>query len=275
MKSLKKLKKIVDSIMTETRPTSEVVEEIHASFFTEVDRLLAEAKISSSMATDKQSLIDKCNRLRSLGFTQTKEMQDAAAEIERIENARKENEKKQELINAIEFFSVTYPAYKFITEDSVNKICKKYGLVYGEISRYKGTVPEKNLKHIEEFKVLEDHECYLEINAWRGMMVDHRRFKYITREQYDRSIEMERKMPSMIAHNIVTEYAKAPLEIAAPVSDFDMTDMEIKGNKLQKIHIPDPVVLKPVIFNGTKYYLIVTAWGDEASDEMVVNQQMN
>jgi len=35
------------------------------------------------------------------------------------------------------------------------------------------------------------------------------------------------------------------------------------------------VVLKPVVYNKQKYYLIVTAWGLEASDELVVNQKMN
>jgi len=34
---------------------------------------------------------------------------------------------------------------------------------------------------------------------------------------------------------------------------------------------PDPVVLYPV----EKGYIIVTAWGDEASDPLVANEQMN
>ena len=51
--------------------------------------------------------------------------------------------------------------------------------------------------------------------------------------------------------------------------------MELKDFKLSKIEIPDPVVLQPVNFKGEKYYLIVTAWGDEASDELVVNETLN
>ena len=35
--------------------------------------------------------------------------------------------------------------------------------------------------------------------------------------------------------------------------------------------VPDPVVLQPVRYG----FLIVTAWGDEASDEMVVNPRNN
>lgn len=53
---------------------------------------------------------------------------------------------------------------------------------------------------------------------------------------------------------------------------MDITGLELKeGYKLTKKHIPDPVVLQP-IKNG---YLIITAWGDEASDELVVNQINN
>ena len=51
--------------------------------------------------------------------------------------------------------------------------------------------------------------------------------------------------------------------------------MELKNFKLSKIEIPDPVVLKPVFFKGMKHYLIVTAWGLEASDELVANQNHN
>lgn len=44
---------------------------------------------------------------------------------------------------------------------------------------------------------------------------------------------------------------------------------------MKHIEIPDPVVLKPVIYNSQKYYLIVTAWGLEAGDEIVVNSNHN
>jgi hypothetical protein len=140
---------------------SEIVEEIHETFYTEVDRLLADAKIANSLDTNKQDLIDKCERLKSLGFTNTVEVKEAEKEILRLENLKRGNEEKKTLTEAINYFSFKYPNYKFITEESVRKICKKYNLVYGEISRYIGTVPDKNLKHIEGFKVLEDDECFI------------------------------------------------------------------------------------------------------------------
>jgi hypothetical protein len=54
-----------------------------------------------------------------------------------------------------------YPNNKFITEESVKKICEKYNLVYSTIDRYIGTVPDKNLTEIANFKINdEDKVCY-------------------------------------------------------------------------------------------------------------------
>ena len=259
------------------KTTVEIIEEIHDSFFTEVDKLFATAKISNSLDTDKQALLDKCKRLKALGFTNTKEVKEAEIEIERLNKLQKENEEKQELIEAINFFSITYPTYKFITEDSVNKICQKYGLVYGEISRYLGTVPDKNLKHIEQFNVHDNHECYLTETIYMGMRGNSSMNKrYITKDEHEK-IKLRYKDNFALMFSIYSREVnlKCPLEIAAPVKDFNMEGMEVKNNKIQKIEIPDPIVLKPVIFKDKKHYLIVTAWGEEASDEVVVNQQMN
>jgi hypothetical protein len=264
-----------------SKTTTEIIEEIHESFFTEVDKLFATAKVSNSLDTNKQALLDKCKRLKTIGFTNTKEVKEAEIEIERINNLQKENEQKQELIEAINFFSIAYPTYKFITEDSVNKICQKYGLVYGEISRYLGTVPDKNLKHIEQFNVHDEHECYIT----GTIITDFRRsskpinMKYITKEEHEvislRRSKQDEYALLLLSMNSREINLKCPLEIAAPIKDFDMKGMEVKDNKIQKIQIPDPIVLKPVVFKNKKHYLIVTAWGEEASDEIVVNQQMN
>ena len=60
------------------------------------------------------------------------------------------------------------------------------------------------------------------------------------------------------------------LEIAASVKDFNLTDTEIKDFKVnENIVVPDPIVLHPVMYNDIKYYLVVTAWGDEASDKLI------
>lgn len=242
------------------KSNKKLVEEIHETFYTEVDRLLEEAKKPHSLKTDKQELIDKSNRLMSLGFASAKEVDSAKIEKERLAKLKKENEEKESTIRAIQYFTVKYPQYKFITEESVLKICNKYGLVYGEVSKYTGTVPDKNLKHIEDFRIHEDDECYRLWIRHYGIS----RSKKIVSKRYCDDYNDGVAVPSVL-----------PLEIAAPKDDFDLRGMKVENFKLTKIKVPDPVVLKPVMFEDKKYYLIVTAWGDEASDELVVNQNMN
>lgn len=271
------------------KTTNEVIEEIHETFYTEVDRLLADAKISRSLDTDKSELIAKCERLKALGFTNTKEVKEAEAEIARLSQLKQENESKKTMIEAINYFSMKYPNYKFITEKSVEKICAKYNLVYGAIDRYIGTVPDKNLKHIEDFKVLAEDECHVEEDHMQGgsgsSRLIHRKYKSHSDFLREKELQAEGMDGEAFYHAgylqahrsmfMKTIDMKCPLEIAAPVKDFNMEGMEVKGHKISKIEIPDPVVLKPVIFAGQKHYLIVTAWGIEASDEMVVNQKFN
>lgn len=257
--------------------TNDIIEKIHESFFTEVDKLLEEAKIANSLDTDKQELIDKRNRLRSLGFVKTKEMMDAKSEIQRLGNLKIENEKKNKLIEAINYFSLKYPTYKFITVESVKKICEKYGLVYGEISKYTGTVPDSNLKQMEDFKIHEDDECYHKFHniSWNNT------YNYVyatlldfTNYEYERSLAYQNGNFSGWFKN-APKIEKLPLEIVAPLKDFDMSNSEIKDFKVSQKPVQYPIVLKPVIFKSEKYYLIVTAWGIESSDQSVVNEKMN
>jgi len=257
--------------------TNEIIEEIHESFYTEVDRLLAEAKIDLPVETTYQELIDKSKKLEKLGFRNTLEVKSAKGEIERLDGVKIENATKKVLVEAINYFSMKYPNYKFITEESVQKICAKYNLIYSEVGRYIGDVPDKNIKQMEDFKIKDEDAVYKRgYTSWSMMGGD------IEAENISHEMYLEYTKPKDISergfHGMrhgSYSHNKAPLEIAAPLKDFNTEGMELKGFKLSKIEIPDPVVLQPVYFKGIKHYLIVTAWGIEASDELIVNQKMN
>lgn len=251
------------------KTTSEIIQEIHTTFYTEVDRLKAMAEVKSDDSTDKQELLEKDDRLSKLGFTNSAYSKQARKEKDRIKDIQNENENKDKIIEAINYFKVKYPFYKFITEDSVKKICEKYNLIYGDVSRYIGTVPDKNIEQMEKFSVKKEDIVYLEtyfgiIGGSKTEEISYERFKAKGKEEKD-------YFNSWGGYRL----GKAPLEICAPVKDFNTEGMELKNFKLSKIEIPDPVVLQPVMHKGNKYYLIVTAWGDEASDELVVNEVLN
>lgn len=262
------------AVATKTvKSTADIVAEIHETFFTEVDRLLADAKIMMSAETTMGDLIDKRNRLIALGFTATKEVFDATNEIDRLSEIEKENSEKRELAKAIGYFSIKYPNYKFITEKSVKRICEKYGLVYGPAHKYIGTVPDKNLGHMEKFEVKDEDRCcesfYEYFSRGGGDVFGYEVISHSTYKRYQTLDTDDRGSSGRYVYRVM------PTEIAAPAKDFNLSGSEIKNLKVVDKPAPDPVVLQPVFFEGSKHYLIVTAWGPEAGDVDVINEKMN
>jgi hypothetical protein len=221
---------------------------IHNEFNTASERLLKEAQAIAN-SVDSATL-EKGKRLQKLGFTLTPE----AAKKAELEKREKEN--KIDLSNAT-YYHQHYPHNKFIIEEQVKAICEKYGLVHGPVSRYKGFVPEKNLKQMEDFKLREEDSPYV-IARWSEGNQYWAGVKKVSKEEWDASTLAE---PD-------GKYHYRPFEICAPQKDFDLRNMRIAGHK---ITVPDPVVLQPVVGG----YLIVSAWGDEASDPIIVNQKHN
>ena len=123
--------------------------QIHHEFNTAADRLLEEANKCLSDAASKD--VDKVSRLTSLGFKQSNQVTELAPSIEKAKLSK-------EQLELLEYFKMNYPNNKFITEEQVKAICYKYNLVCGDVSRFKGFVPEKNLKEIESFK-LKNNDC--------------------------------------------------------------------------------------------------------------------
>jgi len=154
------------------------------------------------------------------------------------------------------YYRKNYPFNKFITVAQVRGICFKYNLVCGNVNLFKGFVPEKNLIEIENFKGVKDKD----IDKIRSVGIFQ---NYIGKIHYDNGLQAD-----MYTSLYKKEGLGNILQICAPIKDMETKGMEITGGfKLTKISPPDPIVLKPV--KGG--YLIITAWGSEASDPDVVN----
>lgn len=261
------------------------VQEIHREFHTASDRLAKQA--NSTIEEAKTKDIDKVKRLEALGFKQANQVIETKPLIEKAKLS-------EETIKLISTYSVKYPNNKFITEEQVKQICFKYNLVCGDVSRFKGFVPEKNLKDIENFK-LNREDIVISGVCWNSAS-NRTRFT-ISYNEYVKSIpilkgnkkhvditenagderwydsnELSKVIDREVPHKYFDRVCKEGLQICAPIKDMDISGLELRnGYKLEKKFVPDPVVLQPV--NGG--YLIVTAWGDEVSDPLVVNQAMN
>lgn len=249
------------------------VEMIHNEFNSAGEKILAKAK--NILATISKG---KGERLKKLGFLQAKDTDS----IQVVDDA-------ELLKTRILDYSVRYPMYRFITEESIANICKKYNLVYGPIQRFRGFVPLEKLQAIENFK----KTCKVPRMA-RFSPYDSGKTTTISMEGTEEKKDDEYTVlyykgkhafqQRASAYDGINFYGSDPdltggrggrieildLQICAPRKDMDTTGMKLDGH-IMKLIPKDPVVIQPIEGGG----LIIAAWGDEASDPLVVNEKLN
>jgi hypothetical protein len=196
--------------------------------------------------------------------------------------------KSKELSENIMYFKQWYPFNKFINEPEVERICKKYGLLFGEASKYIGDIPEKNLSEIESFKLRQEDMAVRYSTTYEDRMFQQGLAQSMNRlmpyNPFDNFIggvasignhvRYDRPQYNGLAQANTGErekfYEKPEFRICAPVKDFEIRYMRVEdGYKLY--NIPDPIVLQPV--KGG--YLIVSKWGVEGEDIDLTNENMN
>lgn len=277
---------LVNKTRKQTNSYPKEVLEIHNEFLIAADKLLEEANSVLKQAASKN--VSKVNRLQSLGFKQVREVEELKPLLHKAELSK-------EQVLLINGYKLTYPNNKFITEDQVKTICHKYNLVCGEVSRFKGFVPDKNLKEIEMFKLKQKEKNSflieyfdrsvslgfaeaenIEIRGNHGVYhlhsVENLNNNEWSFQQSDVNLAKEGEFYGYDYENLFglrdkgflrIRFKNKSLLICAPVKDMDISGLElIEGYKLEKKYIPDPIVLQPV--KGG--YLILTMWADETFD---------
>lgn len=264
---------------------SKQIEEIHKEFNTANIKILSESTKTLNEFVDLDR--DKAHRLKKVGFINAKEAKDIS-NIEKIEENAKKN------IEFVAYYAKHYPFQKFITEKEVETICKKYNLVCGGVERYKGFVPKDKLKLIENFKLRKEDEgvafnngiyikdgqiakrgdyyhIFNKKEVSTGVTKDYTlKYAFQSDDGIDWYASDEKNLFGLADFRSIRTTIAPSFKICAPIKDMDVKGMTVVSNyKLESI--PDPIVLKPV--NGG--YLVVACWGDEASDEIVVNTIMN
>ncbi len=268
---------------------NQTITEIHETFNNAGEKLLKNAL--EILNADGTSIAEKSERLKKAGFTKS-------IEVQKWDKTKITHE----LAKLIQHYQVHYPNNKFITEDQVKLICRKYNLVCAPTERYTGFVPETKLKLIESFSLNVGDAVADTIKikkAWNtGTWKPDFMFKSIGAKVLHDRIGLEfipvdhpllywsysGKLFGVKSHvkssdtqgyvEEFTRYDHSTLMICAPKKDMDLKGLQKVGGVFQSfttVHIPDPVVLKPC--KGG--FLIVAAWGDEASDEIVVNPTHN
>lgn len=279
----------------------EIIAEIHHAFDSAENRLLQEANDILKKTTIKDISIEekRAERLKKVGFTNTPTSKNAdALKQERIK-AQEKIVTTQAQADLITYYKRTYPFLKFLTEEELDKICEKYNLIYAPVGHYKEEVPEKNLVEIEAAKPLHSSDSakntlLFEIERFFMDVPSEIRKALKGKFQYEGATYLDGK-PSQkgmldfarkkgyegdfsdyIYRELkVEEINKQGLFICAPGSHFDLKNLSLKDKfgymKVTKVEYKDPIVFR-YCKGGIQ---VITKWGLEASDPMLVNEINN
>lgn len=250
-----------------------IVKSIHEDFDTASERAVQEAR----------SIVDKSNRLNShtelrdlslLGFKNVKQVADwQKAEVDKA--------RALETMRLVEKYSAENPNYKFITVEQVQAICEKYGLLCVPADRFKGGIPEKNMKEITEFyktnpkvyyekdrRTLSGHASFDFSNT--NNFYDEQQVNEI-RRSVDRDYSRYRNFypfPTDLGYS----FTKVPTFVCATAQDIIVQNNDkVHGKVFMTQFIEDPIVLHFV----KEGFIIVSKWGPEGNDPSLINEKMN
>lgn len=324
----------------EIKENNRIIEEIHDSFYS-MDMIVDTAIQRNLKLAYDENHTNKLKKLKDIGFNNSSSMQ----LLDKV--LVKRDEELNDLLNE---YSHNYPTYKFITDEDIVKLCKKYNLIIAPPQSYIGEIPLKNQNDIVNFeskhpeikqkfmsKMLLNkfkqwnsfsnldlerslsREIYKTYNRSYGD--DNRRYfdstiagQYLAYSKYLDKLEDPSLSTSTAAYvfnlykkecNIKDKYVQnflngdgnAHLSNIKEMSDYmsneifiaattDLLNIPrfagineatntvlIDARQENPIHnrVPDPIVFKKL----KRGALIITAWGIEASDELVVNQNNN
>lgn len=285
------------------------VEEIHQEFDTAESRIIEECdKILQSLNIPKESNIErKASMLESLGFVNSETVKEANKIKQRKETINQAIQLTKLQVDTIKELKQKYPFEKFITVDELNRICKKYNLIYAPVTKYIRDVPEKNVLEMKRVKPLDIKDR------------DVTKFKVVKFEFFDRATsEYKRfiknnlltkefvykkdgwgRVDMMGVYNYILEnftgdvgsrsayrdikiqiIDKSGLFISAPKTHFDLSKLSKQTDfgyfDVKTVEIKDPVVFE---FCKNDICRIITKWGtdDDQSylDSSLINEIMN
>lgn len=251
-------KKVDNEIKLTKEEMVTLVQQIHDDFYGTQDELIKYSNDIVLLTDEQQEFTNKIERLRELGF---KNVELDNPLIKELSNINDTNKEKTHLAKVIHYFNDKYPSYKFITQEGVNSLLKKYNLVISDCDEYKGQVPLENIEHLEKFKI-DDIDCLYQLSFTRYYVSYYTTSSehHITgSEKYLIEMEQNNYPTNENTKNILKKLNKVPLQVIATPCDFVgmVTTLDF-----QSINIPDPIVLQPVVYENKPYYLIVTAWSN-------------
>lgn len=180
--------------------------------------------------------------------------------------------------NIVEEYARKYHnQYKFIFKPQLARVCEKYNLFVRDTRYFMGDIPEKNIKEMMGFK------AYInDLDIGPGNFIKNRiqwlhHFRNCFEGLDDINYKNE-KVKISIKHFRENGLGHL-IQIAAVKSLFHEEAFQISNSRIlneREMAAMYQVELDPIVLCQTIHgYIIITAWGDEANDELVVNQNNN
>jgi hypothetical protein len=196
---------------------------------------------------------------------------DFLKETEKFEESWEFNEKTL-------YYKRKYPFLKFITEEQLDRICKKNNLAYAPAGNYTGSIPDRNLAKIESARI--DKED-LVVTTWIVItIIDDKTItkQVISEEKYKEKSESGSPRYSLYKKIYTKKAGKEGLFIAADKSMLNLEGLEKSksGFGFFEKHKPKVINPDPVVFCHVKGgVLIITKWGEEANGPELVVPELN
>jgi hypothetical protein len=276
----------------------QIIAEIHNEFDVTQDRLLsqAEALLLELHIPTETAIEKKSDRLKKLGFVNSETVKRGDELKQKRENQNKVIVTTKAQADLIKHYKQDYPFQKFLPESELNRICNKYGLIYAPTNHFIKDVPEKNLIEIENTPPLKKQDLshdifYFEVTRWWKECPDE--IKKLLKGKVDctgimtsqsdtDAMTLAKKLGYNGSYNgyvyseaVVTRIDRGQLFICAPSTHFNLDGLEKNGElgyyTTTKTIVNDPIVFR-YCFGGIQ---VLSKWGLEASDEALVNEQMN
>jgi len=288
------------------------VEDIHREVDEAEDKIIKQlnSELKEINVLTEPQLERKANLLKELGFTSSETFKDYSLLKKKEEKTLKENSEKQAKIYDILALKRKYPFNKFIPEEELERICKKYGLIFAPVSHYIKDVPEKNLLEIKNREPLKQVDKKSDKFKITILDWEENQLKYYSKEDRnkiyssDKVFEMNRSYSENTLNNYeISRFILSKLKIhigyhdliikkskvdiinnsllmcAAPKSHFDLKGLNLDngGYYITKSYeIEDPIVFE---FIRDGFVRIITKWGtpDDQSylDPALVNEINN
>lgn len=155
--------------------------------------------------------------------------------------------------------SVKMP-YKAIYKNQAIHLCEKYGLLIADLDDFIGNIPDKNLDEVNYFM-----DKYFRITK-------NIRTLFSTKDIEFKSWKEYHDYKPKWFYSLGETKSNFHFKIIAPKKDLNLTGKRIVGSEV----VDDPIIVAiPNKYARNEYWFIITAWGDEAKDEIVFNERNN